>query len=189
MDADYSSGQRADLTEHMGEAMHFVTEIEERIGCYGIQGWLAKLAPELGLTAEQLIPAAPAMDHVVETENGGLRLVLEHPHAGETTRGDPHRWTLLKAEFSSGWPEQWPYGLDPRTATPEMVKAVLGGDTVGLDRRDIEREDYRQSFFLPDGRIVAISWNRGLVGVEKVDLVRLGRPGAFEHTKNEKPGI
>lgn len=151
------------------------------VGCYNISAWLGDLAAWLQVAREQLMPAPPQREHQFADAARGLYLTLRHPHAGHAAVGDPARWILTQARFvatptPSGAGGNLPFGLSAASETPATAQQKLGKhETTPLSARDIGGGDLRQSYFLADGRVLEITWKRGLTGIDAIVIVRLGR--------------
>src|SRR5262249_40126985 len=109
-----------------------VDQIFARIGCFGIAGWLVKLAGAISLDRNDIMPIPAVRSHSVSVRQCGLELTLHHPHAGYVEEGDPSRWALSSARFDTkggtggGWPGTLLCGLDKDTSTPRMARLRLG---------------------------------------------------------------
>ena len=151
-----------------------------RINCYSLGAWLAELAHHLDVPLSALLPVPPLPRHEFTVPRRGLHLVFAHPHAGHVDVGDPERWELTEAKFFflPGEPGVWrdaaPFALDPGTETPASAKQKLSDETSGLSSRAIAQGDRRMSYFLDDARVVELTFRAGMVGLERIHIVRLG---------------
>lgn len=161
----------------------WVDAMTARVGCRGLGSWFRQLAAVMGLEPAALMPIPARHGHVLDLSDSGLRLTMDHPHASDVEEGDPDRWVMTDVVFLQNWSGPWPFGLNPLTATPAMAQASLGPDTTGLTPKELAQGDLRQTFFLPDGRAIGITWRTGLVGIESIHLARLGLPMDYEEQR------
>lgn len=151
-----------------------------RVNCRNIGAWLRRLARELELQPTDLMPAPPLKRHEVLVPTHGLRLVLRHPHGGETAAGDPDRWVIsdlqfgLAGQFGADWGAALPFGLQALTETPATAADKLDGETTELSKRDLAAGDFRQSYFLNHALVVELLWQPSLQGLTRVSVARLG---------------
>jgi hypothetical protein len=155
------------------------TDVASRVGCYGVGTWLVELAAGLNLKAEALMPQNVSAPNLIDLPESGLCLTLSHREnlTNEFTGLD--RWLISDIAITQNWSLPWPFNLPVDTATVESVSTLLGSNTSGLQGRNIEKGDLRQTYFLTDGRAVGITWRVGLVGFSAMHICRLGIPLDF----------
>ncbi len=159
----------------MNVATNLSEQIAVRVNCHGIGDWLSWLAVSHGKTFYDLFPIAAAAQHEIPLPQRGVTLVLRHPHAGDAEMADPERWILESAIFDP-LTASLPFGLDARSETPDTAKAKLSGDIVV--------RDLRVSYFLPDARVVELTFTPGLKGLTGVQVVRLGAEMEYADEEN-----
>ena len=163
-------------------------QIADRINCYGISDWLRLLAGELNMLPHDLIPIQATVRH--EVECNGLCLRFHHPHAGHVTVADPQRWEMAEAKFNllpgerGTWREALPYDLDPEAETPESAQQKLSDETSPISSSAIPRGDRRIAYFMDDARVVELTFRAGMVGLERVYIVRLGSAQDYANVSN-----
>ncbi|MET3120379.1 hypothetical protein AAKU64_004631, partial [Undibacterium sp. GrIS 1.8] len=146
----------------------------QHLNCRNIGAWLEDLALKLDVPIAAIIPTSPVLRHEFFLPECGLRLVLNHPHAGYVEEGDIDRWIINEAQFivsdqnHSDDAVLLPFDLDPDNDTPETVQTKLDGDTAGLSVRSIAQGDRRQSYLLDDAVVVEIIWRPELRGIDRV---------------------
>lgn len=153
------------------QTVQFSDQIAARINCYGIDGWLTWLAALHQKTFYDLFPIAAAARHEISMPEKGWTLTLRHPHAGHAELADPERWILESAVFD---PQSslLPFGLDAERETPDSAKEKLSNDIVIRNRLI--------SYFLPDARVVELSFASAGTGLTEVRIVRLGAEIEFD---------
>jgi len=110
-------------------------------------------------------PTSPRARFVVEAIDRHLRLTF-HRVAPLPDFGEGDELVLNQVEFMPG--AALPFKLSWSTQTRQSAASALGSDTAeggnGL----------AVSFFQPDGRVVALHFLAGGVGLERVHVVRVG---------------
>ena len=137
--------------------------IAHRVNCYGIGAWLIALLRSLGAA----LPSGLAVVRArvpLELPQHGLRFTLyAREGAGQPDWADG--LVLERAEFRAGR-ASLPFGLDVQAETFASAGARLSTDTAGGSAR--------ASYFLPDGRVVELTFKPGGAGLASVLVARLG---------------
>lgn len=163
-------------------------QIADRINCYGISDWLRVLAGEMNMLPHDLIPIQATTRH--EVECNGLCLRFHHTHAGHVTVADPQRWEMVEAKFSllqgerSAWQGVLPFNLDAEAETPESAKQKLSDETSPISSSAIPHSGWRMSYFLDDARVVELTFRVGMVGLDRIYIVRLGSAQDYTNVSN-----
>lgn len=149
----------------------------DHIGCAGMGERLSALARALEVTTETLMPTPPLALHPVPLPDRGICLVLRYPAESAFEVADPDRWTISDVIFDAArWAGPLPFGLDAQRETPTTAQQKLGVDKTGLSQTAVRGGDRRQSFTLEDARIVELLWKPSLVGIDRIWVVRMGKP-------------
>lgn len=152
------------------------TDLAARVGCYDIGTWLVELADALFLKPEVVVPQSTSTPNLIDLPESGISLTLSYSENLPSDVIGFNRLLIADVVFTQNWLLPWPFGIQANTATPESVALLLGVNTSGLQVRDLEIGDLRQTYFLADGRAVGITWQAGLLGFSKMHLCRLGMP-------------
>jgi hypothetical protein len=150
--------------------------ISDHVGCLNMGDRLENLARALNLQPQALMPVPCKSPHTVLLNERGMRITLTHPDAGMVEVGNPNRWVITDVLFGAAWHGPLPFGLDALKETPTTAVQKLGDDMTRLSQSAIDRGDLRQSFTLNDARVVELLWKPTLIGIDRVWVVRLGKP-------------
>lgn len=138
-------------------------EIAGKTNRFGIGPWLLALIGRLGAGVPNGL--AIARDRVpIDSPSQGLSLIVYR----RAEPGSPNWSDALVMERASFEADvaALPFGLDPMAETATSARGKLSSDTAGSGDR--------VSYFMPDARVVELTFKAGGVGLQSVLVARLG---------------
>lgn len=156
----------------MTEDRRVVEELALWVGHYGLGAVFPRVAAWLGVPSDWLEGGGPSTRRVLDCPARGVRLELEYV-LKETRRRPADGWALREI-FVTPPEGDAPFGLSARTETPESARVKLSDDVVGGRTADFQEGDLRITHFLDDGRAVEVRFLPGMVGFDRVWIVRMG---------------
>ncbi|MBK4655192.1 hypothetical protein JJQ14_21630 [Enterobacter cloacae] len=151
-----------------------------RVSKSNIADWCNSLEKHFNLEPYALLPRKLTKEHIINVDSFGVVFIFSHPHALYDITGDVSRWFLHEVEFvlsgdNNVWTDTPPYSLDVINETQDTVIGKLSDDFT-----DVRESDFMQSFFLDDGKVVAVQWNRSKKGIQRIIVTHLGSESDYK---------
>lgn len=147
-------------------AAPWVEGLVDRVGCYGLGSWLTEFGRWIG--APPPFPPVRSARFFI-CRNKGIEVELHDPGWQTRTAVSTDDWVLYDVTFD-GSLDALPFHLSPAD-TPELASRKLSRDIVRGDRHPDGTQTI--SYFLPDLRVVALTFKPQFAGLESVKLARL----------------